>query len=203
MINDTPYNVPRSRVSLLGCKANGIVIVDLYGKNFYLDPGKSWSIQSVADEGGGCYRTHTISVSNSGLIQRERFQSDLTIQDEFVCLELSKRYFSMEEDISFSIKLIGEEGIDYSGFCMFTLEKHDGGSWIPFGDCSSLPDYVPEPYPRQPGEIFEGSLPISSIGLNYVYQYELTPGKYRVKFRYVYSEGTGIVISPYFIILDS
>jgi hypothetical protein len=202
VINALPYEIPSSGISIEGCDATGRTMVEIDGVTYYLEAWGSWSGQSVQDEGTGCYKTYTVALTNAGFISRSRFRSDISAHDDNVQLELPKRYFHIEEDISFSVRIIGEQGIDFSGFCMFTFEGHEGTAWEPVGDCSALPDYVPEPFPRQQGETIQVLLPTKTLGLQYAYQYELSPGTYRLKFTYAYPGGMGELFSPHFYIQD-
>jgi hypothetical protein len=138
----------------------------------------------VQDRGGGCYETYTISIANSGLLENTLFISDHGARDDRVQLEMVTTYFSQDEEISFDIVVSGDDNIDFSHFCPVTFEKKEADEWVEVGSCSNIPDYVPEPFPRMPGELIEIRLPISTIGLSYPYQYELEVREYRIKFTY-------------------
>jgi hypothetical protein len=183
-IEDMPFEVPGSRMPLLGCDSTGMVIIEIGSEAVELEPGGNWSSQSVHDRGGGCYETYTISLVNSGLIEKERFISDLSVRDDRVQLDMVTRYFSLDGEISFDILVRGEDNIDFSHFCPITFEMRDADNWVEVGSCSNIPDYAPEPFPRMPGALIEINLPISSIGIDLPYQYELGVGEYRIKFTY-------------------
>jgi hypothetical protein len=183
-IEEIPFEIPGSGKPLLGCDSTGMAIFEIGGEAFELEPGGGWSTQAVHDRGGGCYETYTISIANAGLLESTRLISDLSARDDRVQLEMVTTDFSQDEEISFDIVVSGEDNIDFSHFCPFTFEMRDGENWIEVGSCSNLPDYVPEPFPRLPGDLIEISLPLSTIGLSYPYQYELGVAEYRVRFTY-------------------
>lgn len=200
VIEDVPFEIPGSGVPLVGCDSTGVAIIEIGGEAFELEPGGGWSSQSVHDRGGGCYETHTISMVNSGLIEKERFISDLSVHDEYVQLEMVTLYFSLEEDISFDVIVSGEDNIDFSDYCPVMFELWDQNMWVEVGSCSNIPAYVPEPFPRQPGDIIEISLPQSTIGIDIPYQYELDVGTYRFRFTYYGPEGYQELYSQQFFV---
>jgi hypothetical protein len=183
-IGSMPMEVPRSGINLLGCDTDGKAVVEIAGVAYYLEAGKGWSRQSVADEGGGCYRTYTMSLASVGLMEKERFISDLSWQDDHVQLIVRSRYNTLADGIAFDIIVIGDDNIDFSGFCSVRLENMQEGSWVDIGACDGIPDYVPEPYPMQPGKFVEMTMPSVAVGEDYVYHYELVPGVYRIKLIY-------------------
>ena len=183
-IESMPFEVPGSRKPFLGCDSTGMVIIEIGGEPFKLEPGGSWSSQSVHDRGGGCYETYTISIVNFGLDENGRFISDLSAGDEYVQLEMVTNNFSLDDEISFDIFVSGEENIDFSHFCSITFENKNGDNWVEVGSCSNMPNYVPEPFPRMPGDLIGISFPLATVGSNYDYQYELEVGEYRAKFTY-------------------
>ena len=70
-IESMPFEVPGSRKPFLGCDSTGMVIIEIGGEAYELEPGGGWSSQSVHDRGEGCYETHTISIGNSGLYVKQ------------------------------------------------------------------------------------------------------------------------------------
>jgi hypothetical protein len=183
-IGSLPMDVPRSGLMLLGCDADGKAVVEIGGEAKYLEAKKGWSHQSVADEGGGCYMTYTMSLSNVGLMEKERFISDLSWQDDHIQLVVRSEYNTMEEGIAIDIIVTGEDNIDFSAFCSVRLENQQEGNWVDIGACDGIPDYVPEPFPRLPGAFIEMTMPSSAVGEDYAYHYELVPGVYRIKLVY-------------------
>jgi hypothetical protein len=183
-IEEVPFEVPNSGKPFVGCDPTGVVYVVIGGEALELEPGKSWSSQSVQDRGEGCYETHTLSIGNLGLVEKSHFISDLSARDENVQLDMVTNYYSLDENIAFDILVSGEVNIDFSHFCPFIIEMSEGENWVEVGSCSNFPDFVPEPFPRMPGDFIEISLPLSTIGLDYPYQYELGVGEYRIKFTY-------------------
>lgn len=184
VIDQVPFDIPNSNKPLLGCDPSGVAYIELGGEVFRFEPGKAWSSQSVHDRGEGCYETHTVSLVNSGLMEKTRFISDLSAKDEFIQLVMRKKYFPSDADVVFDIVITGEENVDFSHWCPVTIERLEETEWVEIGACSNIPDYVPEPYPRMPSDFIQFQLPRSTMGVDIPYQYELFDGTYRIKFTY-------------------
>lgn len=182
--DNMPYEIPNTGKPIVGCEPSGLVYVEIDGEAFELEAEKSWSSQSIADEGDRCYRTYTVSIGNSGLVDGGAFVSDLSARNDHIQLEMVTNYFSLEEEIYFDILVSGQDNIDFSHFCSITFEMKEGDTWGEVGSCSNIPDYVPEPFPRIPGSLIEINFPISTMGSSADYQYELGVGEYRAKFTY-------------------
>lgn len=183
VIDQIPFEIPNSSKPLVGCEPSGVAYIELSGEVFRFEPGQGWSSQSVHDMGDGCYETHTVSLVNYGLVEKPRFISDLSIRDENIQLILRKASFTDEDKIEFDIAITGEENVDFSHWCPVTFELREESGWIGIGSCHA-PDYVPEPFPRMPGEFIQFHLLRSTIGTDIPYQYELSDGWYRIKFTY-------------------
>ncbi|MGD8752314.1 MAG: hypothetical protein PVG14_12865 [Anaerolineales bacterium] len=201
-IDKLPFDVQGIGTPLISCNAAGTVVVQIGGEAYNLEPGQSWSSQSVQDQGSGCFLTYTRNLSNLGLFERSNFISNLGARDDFVQLELKSGYHSLEDVIAFDITVIGETNVDFSNFCSITIETKELDQWVEIGSCSAIPDYAPEPFPRLPGTVIEMKLPTSTLGLDTPYQYKLSPGPYRLKLTYWEPDGYHDLYSQTFWIFE-
>ena len=126
--------------------------------------------------------------------------SAISMEDEYLRLEISKGTFPISERIAIEITVIGE-GIYFHGPCDWWFEEATDSGWEVVGECPKT-NFTDEPFPQRPGNVMLVLLPTSDTGNEYTYNYVLNTGVYCYGISYGMQSGRSISYSPPFEVVD-
>lgn len=118
-----------------------------------------------------------------------------TTEDENVKVAILEDTCSLSGEIKFKLTVLGE-GFYLHGPCDMWFERMEDNEWKEVGMCPES-NFTDEPYPNQPGEVIELSLPLSFESEDR-YSYSLSTGTYRYAITYWAHSGQSLIYSPEF-----